>query len=149
MQAYPHHYPVEATARAEGDVTNTAPGLPALAAAPPKEFGGPGDRWSPETLLVAAVADCLILTFRAVARASSLPWLHIDCRAEGVLDRADGITRFTELHLHARLELPPGGDTERARRLLEKAEKACLVTNSLNVEPELTADVVTAESRGA
>ena len=146
MQAYPHHYLVEAMARAEGDVTNAAPGLPALATAPPAEFGGPGDRWSPETLLVAAVADCLILTFRAVAGASSVPWLDIACRAEGVLDRVDGVTRFTELRLHARLELPPGGDTARAERLLEKAEKACLVTNSLNVEPKLTVEVVTARS---
>ena len=49
--------------------------------------------------------------------------------------------RFTQLHLHARLVLPANGDVERAKRLLEKAEKACLVTNSLALAPTLTAEV--------
>jgi organic hydroperoxide reductase OsmC/OhrA len=144
MQAYPHRYAVGATAGAEGSVTIAAAGLPSLATAPPAQFGGPGDQWSPETLFVAAAVDCLILTFRAMARASNLPWLQIDCNAEGVLDRAEGVTRFTELHLHARLTLPAGSDVARGERLLEKAEKGCLVTNSLKIEPVLTADVVTA-----
>jgi organic hydroperoxide reductase OsmC/OhrA len=90
---------------------------------------------------VAAAADCFILTFRAIATASKLAWRHLDCDAEGVLDRADGVVRFTELHLCARLVLPAGGDTGRARRLLEKAETACLVTNSLALRPTLTAEV--------
>jgi organic hydroperoxide reductase OsmC/OhrA len=144
MQAYPHRYEVRATAGSEGSVTIASQGLPSLATAPPAQFGGPGDQWSPETLLVAAAADCLILTFRAMARASNLPWLDLDCRAEGVLDRAEGVTRFTELHLHARLTLPAGGDVARGQRVLEKAEKGCLVTNSLKFEPTLTADVVAA-----
>jgi organic hydroperoxide reductase OsmC/OhrA len=144
MQAYPHLYEVHATAKAEGGVTIASRGLASLSTAPPAEFGGPGDQWSPETLFVAAAADCLILTFRAVARASNLPWLDIDCRAEGVLDRVGGVSQFTELRLHARLTLPAGGDIARGHRLLEKAEKGCLVTNSLKVEPALVAEVVTA-----
>ena len=94
-------------------------------------------------MLVAASADCLILTFRAIARASKLPWLRVDCDAEGVLDRVDGVTRFTQIRLLARLVLPPGGDAERAKRLLEKAEKTCLITCSLKAESVLTVDVTT------
>jgi peroxiredoxin-like protein len=144
VDAYPHHYKVQAAAKAEGTVTIASERLPSLLSAPPLQFGGPGDQWSPETLLVAAVADCLILTFRAVARASKLSWLHLDCSAEGVLDRVDGVSRFTEVRLHARLTLPAGGDVERGKHLLEKAEKACLITNSLKAEPVLTADVTIA-----
>lgn len=143
MDAFPHRYDVHATAKAEGNVTLTSPGAPSLATAAPKQFGGPGDQWSPETLFVAAAVDCLILTFRAVAAASKLPWIDLECDAEGVLDRAEGATRFTELHLRARLTLPAGGDTERGHRLLEKAEKACLITNSMKLEPTLSAEVVT------
>jgi organic hydroperoxide reductase OsmC/OhrA len=142
MDAYPHHYQVKAVARAEGSVTIDSEHLPRLSTAPPRQFGGPGDQWSPETLLVAAAADCLILTFRAVARASKLSWLDLECSAEGVLDRVDGASRFTEMRLHARLTLPAGGDVERGKHLLEKAEKGCLITNSLKAEPTLTADVV-------
>ena len=65
MQDLPHHYFASAEGTAEGDILLGAPGAPALRSASPAEFGGPGDRWSPETLLVGAVADCFILTFRA------------------------------------------------------------------------------------
>ena len=143
MDAYPHHYQVQASAQAEGNVTLESQRLQTLSSAPPAQFGGPGDQWSPETLLVAASADCLILTFRAIARASKLTWVRVDCDAEGVLDRVDGVTRFTQIRLNARLVLPPGGDVERARRLLEKAEKTCLITCSLKAESVLTADVTT------
>jgi organic hydroperoxide reductase OsmC/OhrA len=122
-------------------VTIASERLPSLTSAPPSQFGGPGDQWSPETLLVAAVADCLILTFRAIARASKLSWLDLDCDSEGVLDRVDGVSRFTQVRLHARLTLPQGGDIERGKYLLDKAEKACLVTNSLKAEAVLTTNV--------
>jgi len=69
---------------------------------------GPGDRWSPETLLVGALADCFILTFRAVANASSLPWIRLRCEAEGVLDRVERMTRFTAVTLVPQLESEPG-----------------------------------------
>ena len=143
MDAYPHHYRVQAAAQAEGSVGLASERLPSLSSAPPVQFGGPGDQWSPETLLVAASADCLILTFRAIARASKLPWVRVDCDAEGVLDRVDGVTRFTQMRLNARLVLPAGGDLERARRLIEKAEKTCLITCSLKAESVLTVDVTT------
>jgi peroxiredoxin-like protein len=142
MQAYPHRYTVHAAAEAEGNVMVGSEGLPSVATAAPPQYGGPGGQWSPETLLVGAAADCFILTFRAIAAASKVLWGDIECSAEGVLDRVDGVVRFTELHLHARLVLPAGGDAERAKRLLEKAEKACLVTNSLALQPTLAAEVV-------
>jgi organic hydroperoxide reductase OsmC/OhrA len=141
MEAFPHHYRASAAAQAEGLVSVGSPGLPELATAAPAAFGGPGDRWSPETLLLASVADCFILTFRAIARASKLEWQGLVCRVEGVLDRVDGTTRFTELRIHAELDLPAGGDAERGRRLLEKAERGCLVTNSLRAESKLETDV--------
>ena len=143
MQAYPHRYDVHGAADVEGSVLIRAGELPTLTTAPPPQYGGPGDQWSPETLLVAAAADCFILTFRAIAIASKLPWRRLDCDAEGVLDRRDGVVRFTELQLRARLVVPPGVDAERAKRLLEKSETACVVTNSLALRPTLTAQVVT------
>lgn len=140
MEPFPHRYVVELDAD-EAGTTVAAPGLPALVTAPPVQFGGPGDRWSPETLLVAAAADCFALTFRAVAAASHLTWSRLTCRGEGVLDRDAGGARFTALALHARLTLPPGGDADRAARLLEKAERGCLVSRSLAVRPTLTVAV--------
>ena len=71
MQQLPHSYVVSASAEAESNVTLSSDGLESVTSAPPEAFGGPGDLWSPETLLVAAVADCFILSFRAIARASA------------------------------------------------------------------------------
>jgi peroxiredoxin-like protein len=141
MHPYPHQYDVDATAVPDGAVTLRSNALPPLSTAPPPQFGGPGGHWSPETLLVGAAADCFVLTFRAVAAASKLAWRRLTCSAEGVLDRRDGAVRFTELRLRAHLVVAAGVDTERARRLLEKSESACLVTRSLALPATLSAEV--------
>jgi organic hydroperoxide reductase OsmC/OhrA len=77
MHPYPHRYRVTASAESAGRVTVGSPGLSSLETAPPPEFGGPDGLWSPETLLCAAVADCFILTFRAVARAARFEWQEL------------------------------------------------------------------------
>ena len=141
MQDLPHHYRVAARADAEGVISLDASGLPPIRSAGPPEFGGPGDLWSPETLLVGAVVDCFILTFRAVARASKLDWRSLCCAGEGELDRVDRTTRFTRVGLRAELVLPPGADAERAERLLGKAEHGCLISNSLACPVELVTQI--------
>jgi organic hydroperoxide reductase OsmC/OhrA len=143
MQDFPHRYSVAAGAQAEGPVALSSEGLPELVSAAPREFGGPGDRWSPETLLVAAVADCFILSFRAIARASKLAWTSLECRVDGTLDRVDRVTQFTAFHVHASLRVPAGVGEEQARRILEKAERSCLISNSLKAPSHLEAEVKT------
>jgi organic hydroperoxide reductase OsmC/OhrA len=108
-----------------------AAGVPSIASAPPVEFGGPGDKWSPESLLCAAVADCYILTFRALARSAKLEWLKLDCRVQGKLERVDGRTQFTHFVTYADLKVRVGTDIELVNRLLEKSEHDCLIANSL------------------
>jgi organic hydroperoxide reductase OsmC/OhrA len=141
MQDLPHHYRVAAAAAPESNVELSSHGLDTLESASPAEYGGPGDKWSPETLLVAAVADCFVLTFKAIARASKFDWLAIECDVEGVLDREDKITRFVGFRIDAVLDVPEGADVSRAKRLLEKAEQNCLITRSLTATAKLNADV--------
>lgn len=142
MQEFPHFYKVNAVAEVEGALRLQSEGLEDLLSAAPKEFGGPGDKWSPETLLVAAVADCFILSFRAIARASRLEWLAISCEVEGVLERQDGITRFTRFTVQPTLSLPPQTSDELAEKILLKAKKSCLITNSLSAETELRSKLI-------
>ena len=141
MQNLPHHYTVAADAMPDGPVSVSSPGLASLESAPPAEFGGPGDRWSPETFLVAAVADCFILSFRAVARASRLEWDSLNCSVNGVLDRPDKLTQFTEFHLRVVLDVPADVDHKKAQRVIDKAEHACLITNSLTATTHLSAEI--------
>jgi organic hydroperoxide reductase OsmC/OhrA len=141
MQNFPHRYVVSASAAETGDIDLTAAALPTIVSAPPAEFDGPGDRWSPETLLVAAVGDCLILTFRAVARASRVPWTTLRCDVAGTLARVDNVTRFTTFDVHARLSVPSATDPAVARQAVERAERHCLISNSLKATINLTIDV--------
>ena len=145
MQDLPHHYAVSAAATAETYVTLSSAGVDDLKTAGPPEFGGPGDAWSPEALLVGAVADCFVLTFRAVARAARFEWQSLACDVVGTLDKIERITQFTHFEVTAVLTAPPGVDEAKAHRLLEKAEKHCLITNSLKADSSLTATVQTAD----
>ncbi len=146
MQDLPHHYVVSGAAKVAGNVVLSSSGVADLDSAPPAEFGGPGDQWSPESLLVAAVADCFILSFRAIARASRLEWDSLSCSVEGTLDRIDRVTQFSGFNVSATLDVAAGTDEGKAQRLLEKAEQACLVTNSLKAESHLKATVRVAVS---
>ena len=141
MQNYPHHYQVQTTADYEGDVSVNSHGLDTIVSAPPQEFGGPGDRWSPETLLVAAVANCFVLSFRAVAKGFDLAWSSIDCEVEGVLDRVEKNVKFTEFHIQANLCITAEEDREKALKLLSKAEAICLITSSLKAESHLKKEI--------
>jgi peroxiredoxin-like protein len=141
MKPLPHRYNVKLTFGEESYPTITSDGLEPFISAPPKTFGGPGNLWSPETLLVAAVADCFALTFHAIATASQMRWTKLRCDADGTLSRSEGVTRFTAIDLYVSLVVPAETDAERARGLLEKTEKNCLVGNSLRFKPTLHLNV--------
>ena len=132
LPSFPHRYQVNATAEPEGEVLLLTDGPPRpLRSLPPSAFGGPGDRWSPETLLVGAVADCFALTFRAVARMAKLTWTSLECEDDGTLDRVDRVTQFTAFEIRAYLRIPRGISEEEARRVLIRAKDNCLVSHSL------------------
>ena len=142
MHPYPHLYTVRASASPAGPVPVNSPGLPELMTAPPAEFDGPGDLWSPETMLCAAVANCFLLSFRGVARAAKFEWHSLECSVEGRLDRVEGKTRFTQVVVNATLRVPAGSDEAKALKHLERAEHVCLISNSLVAERRLEASVL-------
>jgi organic hydroperoxide reductase OsmC/OhrA len=113
-----------------------------LETAAPPEFDGPGGAWSPETLLCASLADCFILTFRAVARAANFEWLRLECRVEGTLERVERTPQFTRYNTFTDLVVPQGADLAKARELLERADRGCLIANSLRGARALEARVV-------
>src|SRR6185436_8085874 len=132
MKPLPHHYEVRLSGDPTGYATVSTKGMPELRTAPPLDFDGPGDAWSPEHLLLAAVETCFLFTLRAVARASKLDFRALELDTHGTVDRQDGITRFTEIVLRPRLTVAAGADRARAASVLEKSEKICLVSASLS-----------------
>lgn len=142
MQELPHYY--TATAQSTTSISHVAVSsvdVHDITTDAPAEFGGPGDQWTPEALLMAAVADCFVLTFRAIARGSRLEWQDINCVATGTLDRMERVTRFTEVALKVKLILPSGSDHDKVGRLLHKAEENCMITNSMSSIITLSADI--------
>jgi len=141
MKPLPHRYDVQLTGGPLGYAVVSSMGLPELRTAPPLDDDGPGDAWSPEHLLLAAVETCFLFTLRAVACASKLEFQALELDIHGTVDRQDGITRFTEIVLRPRLMVAAGADRARAASVLEKSEKTCLVSASLSttirLEPEI------------
>ena len=142
MRDLPHHYRVLATAEGKNNVVLSSEGLPDLETAGPPEFGGPGDVWSPETLLVGAVADCFVLSFRAIARTARLEWTSLECHVTGELDKIAKLSQFVGFTVRATVTIPGEKDRKKAGVILGKAEKYCLITNSLKAESHLEAEVV-------
>jgi peroxiredoxin-like protein len=143
MKPLPHTYEVQLSGGGDGYAAISAAGMPDLQSAPPIDFDGPGDAWSPEHLLLAAVETCFLFTLRSVARASKLEFVSLELSGQGKVDRKDGATRFTEIVLRPRLRLSVGADKDRALRILEKSEKACLVSASLSTRVRLEPEILT------
>ena len=146
VKTYPHIYGADARGASVGSVLVRSAALPDIETAPPPEFDGPGGVWAPETLLVASIADCFILTFRGVSRAAHLEWETLEAHVEGTLERTAGVTQFTRYLTRAVLTVKATVDSGKAKELLERAEKLCLVANSLRGERVLEATVNTGEA---
>lgn len=142
MEQLPHRYIVSVTGSPQGNLATTSDNLPALAVAPPKQFDGPGDQWSPEELLMAAVANCLVLSFRAIASASKLEWQSIECESEGELAKVDRNIFFTAIQTRATLTVSSIEEKEKAGKLLEKAEESCFISNSLSAKSTLEYEIL-------
>jgi peroxiredoxin-like protein len=144
MQKLPHTYTVSVTGKPEEALHAQAAHLPALEVAPPAQFNGPGDKWSPEELLMAAMANCLVLSFRAIASASKLAWQSIEVSSEGELNNENGKIKFTAIRSKATLTIDASYSQEKAEKLLKKAEQTCFVSNSLNCDSDLVCEIFVA-----
>lgn len=119
-------------------------GLPAIEISPPPEFQGDAGIWSPEHLYVASINACFVVTFLAIAELSKLDLVSFASRAVGKLEKIEGSGyQITEVVLMPKLMVRYARDLERGARLIQKAERNCLISNSIRtvvkLEPEINA----------
>ena len=139
----PHLYRVALESEgAKGGTLRSPDALPPLPVASPPQFGGPPGVWSPEHLFVASVASCLMTTFRAIAEMSGLDIVEYTDSASGKLVKGDDrLYSITEVTLRPRVVIADPRQVGKAERLIEKAEKACLISRSvaavIHLEPEV------------
>ena len=131
MKDFPHNYAITSVMSNDGQVSLEAINAPKMVITAPPEFGGPAGNWSPETLLVASVASCFLLTYRALASASKLDWQSFSCDVSGRLDSVNRVVQFSGFTITANLIVDNSNDIEKAERLLKKSEDSCLIRNSL------------------
>jgi organic hydroperoxide reductase OsmC/OhrA len=147
-----HSYRIRATSTINRSGLAIAEGIqPSISFSAPPEFQGHAGVWTPEHFLVAAVASCYVSTFSGMAATSKFEFLSLHVEAEGILGKDELGWRFSEVVLRPRLKIVRAEDSERAKRLLQKAEKGCVVGRSLacpivlypelKIEEELVADL--------
>ncbi|MCM2303420.1 MAG: OsmC family protein [Elusimicrobia bacterium] len=140
-QPFPHHYEVSLAWKG-GETSEISSGpRPSLPGGPPAQFDGVDEtRWSPEHLVLAALAQCLMLTWISLNKRSQIPLKAWESKGESVLEKTKEGLVFTSFKLSVALKTDAGRIDE-ARRLLETAKKYCIIANSLKTPPTLEAVV--------
>ena len=139
-----HNYEVNLSWLSDRKGTISSPELnQSIEIATPPEFPkGIEGIWSPEHLFAAAVNSCLMTTFLAIAENSKLEFVSLNSTAIGKLDKVDGKYMMTEVVLRPTLVIKTAELQEKAKRVLEMSEKACLISNSIKstivFEPVIT-----------
>ena len=110
-------------------------------ATPPQFPKGLEGVWSPENFFTAAVNGCFMTTFLAIAENSKLSFASFQCTADGKLEKVDGKYLMTEVILKPILVIESESDREKAERILQKSESACLISNSIKSKVSLITDV--------
>lgn len=111
-------------------------------ATPPEFPYGVDGVWSPEYFFTAAVNGCFMTTFLAIAENSKLEFKSFTCSSEGKLEKVDGKFIMSEIVLMPKLEIIHTADMDKAERILQKSESACLISNSIKSKVILKTDVI-------
>lgn len=111
-------------------------------ATPPQFPKGVEGIWSPEHLFTAAVSSCLMTTFLAIAENSKLDFVHFSCKSKGVLEQLEGKLMMTEVILEPTVLINNEEDREKAERVLQKSEKACLISNSIKSKVTMITEII-------
>ena len=99
-------------------------------AAPP-QFGGLEGRWSPEDLLLSALAGCFTTTFRALADYSKFEYTDLEVTVQGTVCKVKSGYEFGEIVIRPTLTISDPAKKLQADRLLEKAKRLCLVSRAI------------------
>lgn len=100
----------------------------------PPAFGGLEGRWTPEDLLLSAIASCYTITFRTLAEHSKFEYIDLQVEVEGAIAKTDKGYRFGEVRIRANLIILQKQEQARALDLLQRAEALCMVSHALAVE---------------
>ena len=145
-----YHYEVKLDWKSERKGIMSSPVLfSTIEVATPPEFpSGIAGIWSPEHLLVAAVNSCLMTTFLAIAENSKFSFINFESTADGKLEKIDGKLMISEILLMPVVTIASESEKEKALRILQKSEAACLISNSIRSKIVFQPKVNVAQNEG-
>jgi len=109
------------------------------------ELGGLEGRWTPEQLLLCALAGCFTTTFEAVAQAAHFEYTDLEVEVEGHVRRNKTGCNFTEISIRPRLTVQGEEEFEAGLGLLRKTKAACMISRALSVPQMLEPRVESAK----
>jgi organic hydroperoxide reductase OsmC/OhrA len=113
------------------DTVITAEGLPGILASADKPFHGDADRWNPELLLLAALAQCHLLSYLYVATQHGIVVeSYEDAPTATLATSPDGSGRITGAILRPVVRIS-AGDPALAASLHAKAGELCFIAASV------------------
>jgi organic hydroperoxide reductase OsmC/OhrA len=117
------------------------PGLPVLKGSADPTFHGDRERYNPEQLLLAALAQCHLLSYLHVALKHGVVVTAYRDEASGLMRlNRDGSGQFERVTLRPRVTVADAGQVELAGRLHHEANQVCFIARSVNFpvdhEPE-------------
>lgn len=138
-----HYYDINLNwiADRKGEISSPELTVKIEVATPPEFPKGIAGTWSPEHLFTASVNSCFMTTFLAIAENSRLEFVSFNCAAKGKLEQVDGKFLITEILLEPVLIIAKEMDKEKAERILQKSEAACLISNSIKTKVSLVATI--------
>jgi len=111
----------------------------------PPAFGGLEGRWTPEDLLLCALAGCFTTTFRTLAEYSRFEYTDLQVEVDGGIRKAATGYSFGEVFIRANLVIPQEEERARALKLLHKTKSLCLVSRALSIEQRFEPQVQVGE----
>ena len=140
-----HHYTLTVTWTGNtGEGTSTyrgykrthkveAEGPPELLGSADRTFHGDRERWNPEQLLLASLAQCHMLSYLHVCvDAGVVVTQYLDRPTGSMKTEADGSGRFTEVVLHPEIVVTDDSMIEAAQDAHRRAKELCFIANSVN-----------------
>lgn len=115
----------------------------------PAQFGGLEGRWTPEELLLAAVASCFTTTLQNVSSSAQFNYADLEVEASATLRKMESGYSFSEIVIRPTLKIV--NDVERgiAFDLLKKAQRLCLVSRAFAIPIKFEPQVEVAAARAA
>jgi organic hydroperoxide reductase OsmC/OhrA len=108
------------------------------------ELGGLQGRWTPEQLLLCALAGCFTTTFHDVARSAKFEYTDLEVEIEGSVRRSRTAgCSFNEILIRPRLTVTSETQCEAGLALLRRTKSVCLISRAITIPQTLEPSVET------